>query len=1740
MGDRNNPIKFGPAWMRNFGQISSTEVTTSNNQNSTNSRVVTTTAPKVTTATTSSVTSSAVTNTQGQTGDGAAQDPTNSNTTPTTTSGTTNPGNSELVLAEMRYGREEMLALYERTTDAPEQLKYFDQLYQQRRKPPVALNNTFQEEMQRENTRGAKPAASGRNLNRTSPNENRRTRTPFPRNASSGKGVIWNTAQKKTGPPTYHPTFEANTALSWGGNNGNTPQPPPPRSHVEQHERSGSKVYRRRVNNNTNWRQHSREEDEWRSRNRPNAERDWGERPQGKQSTWNSNRSGWVGEASNEESLPEWAVENAVGRTGTFDSTGAFHGYSNDDTNIPKTSESSSSFQLVRSLTHGSLVHNTKIPANANGMEEWWTSDKAKKLSPNKLEPNDAKFKQASNMPSDDNIPTKISKEENIQEENDIKAEETNANETSEAPPSSPKTEETDNISDDTKEASLKSKFVESKTFDALMRSDINLEKVTDEKGNLQSCGFFKISYHKIFCFSDDSSASKNLAEEMVNLTVDDSNASTSKTASTNANASGNQTDLQVPTQMPSSSIPLPSPRQSMGGMQAGGMPAGGMQAGGTPAGGMQAGGMQVGILQAGGLKIMQAGGIQVGKMQAGGMQGGGMHGGGMQGGGMQGGGMQGGGMHGGGMHGGGMHGGGMHVGNMQGGGMHGGHMQGGGMHGGGMQSGIMQAGGMQSGGMQAGNMQAGGMQLHSGVGGRGGYESLGMQLNTMQPGGIHFAGIHPGMQTAQAIQQTLLQQAGLQSAAMQGGMHPGELQSGRDGSGMQGALQAMQVARMGSGLQNVGVPNQALNTAMGLPTSGNGQVIPMPGVSRPMMQNPGVMGLGAADMQANASMMSAYHQQTGLSMMSGSNIHNSSLFMVQPNNSMQAANDFNRARAEMYQAGQQQAAYGSMYNMMPPGGQSPQNNLNVMDQWYYEDPQYNVHGPFSSKDMYNWYKAGFFNSNLMIRRACDVNMRRLGSYGPMAFGAPIDLLPPYPPPTFDRRTQGPHDLLNPKGLGLEETLWRQSAQSPDMLWMTQSVDPTNEAGVNNLPMHFWDTEPSTLTSKSLLPEKSDKKIKPEDQIAAQPRASQNVNTLQKMLSASKECTVTSDPKPVINPNFLERLIPNLGEIQKILKEKWLVTLEPTQIKLEDNVEPSALTSKSIFPEKIDKDVKSEDQVPVQLMPLGNNQSSVSTTSSDSQSEVFPLIHERTTPNLEEIQNLLQIKWLVTVASSSSKSTEENEESEVKGDQVLKEEEPSTDSSNGKQDRQNNSKPAVETKVVKSPKPENDKSVKGKTTKGKNKKTKVGKKEEVVEPKTKEDIVKTEVKKSDETTSSKTKKEEKQSKKEVEKEGKDVKEGTKEEVKGNDRGVSKESKKKENAKGSDADSNRKEVAVEEKKGKKIVEKTTNDKKQQPEQLAVETVQLARKTPWSDALSAQAQSANNYSMNLSNIQRLEREKKIEEIKMQQRMIQIIASQQAETLAREKIMQARLHWAKTRPPPNMIPLLSEIQAEARMQAAAESSAAAMAHVLDDAETLLPPIPNTPWASSSKSDPPAPIGFWDAQHKNGKATDKPQESQKVEEANIPIKNKTAISVNAPKEVSPAVLEFDSWCKNVLMVWDKNIDVTTFVSFLKDIESPYDVKDYVKFYLGETKDANDFARLFLEKRSKLMRVGTVTPSDDLCSPAVAINPRMSLNLGYQEVKSKGKKAKKNKMLKVDSRILGFSVTAAEDRINVGDIDTA
>ncbi|ACY70497.1 GIGYF family protein Gyf [Drosophila virilis] len=131
----------------------------------------------------------------------------------------------------------------------------------------------------------------------------------------------------------------------------------------------------------------------------------------------------------------------------------------------------------------------------------------------------------------------------------------------------------------------------------------------------------------------------------------------------------------------------------------------------------------------------------------------------------------------------------------------------------------------------------------------------------------------------------------------------------------------------------------------------------------------------------------------------------------------------------------------------------------------------------------------------------------------------------------------------------------------------------------------------------------------------------------------------------------------------------------------------------------------------------------------------------------------------------------------------------------------------------------------------------------------------------------------------------------------------------------------------------------------------------------------------------------------------------------------------------------------------------------------------------------------------------------------------------------------EFTTWCMKSLDNMSAKVDVPTFVAFLQDLEAPYEVKDYVRIYLGEGKESTDFAKQFLERRSKYKSLQRAqnAHNDDMCKPAPAITPSCNDN---GDNKNKQKKIKKNKMTKMDARILGFSVTAAEGRINVGGRD--
>lgn len=48
-------------------------------------------------------------------------------------------------------------------------------------------------------------------------------------------------------------------------------------------------------------------------------------------------------------------------------------------------------------------------------------------------------------------------------------------------------------------------------------------------------------------------------------------------------------------------------------------------------------------------------------------------------------------------------------------------------------------------------------------------------------------------------------------------------------------------------------------------------------------------------------------------------------------------------------------------------------------DHWYYRDPQGKVQGPFTTTEMHEWYRAGYFDETLNVRRVCDRQFVELG-----------------------------------------------------------------------------------------------------------------------------------------------------------------------------------------------------------------------------------------------------------------------------------------------------------------------------------------------------------------------------------------------------------------------------------------------------------------------------------------------------------------------------------------------------------------------------------------------------------------------------------------------------------------------------------------------------------------------------------------------------------------------------------------
>lgn len=66
------------------------------------------------------------------------------------------------------------------------------------------------------------------------------------------------------------------------------------------------------------------------------------------------------------------------------------------------------------------------------------------------------------------------------------------------------------------------------------------------------------------------------------------------------------------------------------------------------------------------------------------------------------------------------------------------------------------------------------------------------------------------------------------------------------------------------------------------------------------------------------------------------------------------------------------------------------------IDRWYYRDPQGKVQGPFTATEMLEWYRAGYFDETLNVRRVCDPQFIELGELLKACSGSiPFVSMPP-------------------------------------------------------------------------------------------------------------------------------------------------------------------------------------------------------------------------------------------------------------------------------------------------------------------------------------------------------------------------------------------------------------------------------------------------------------------------------------------------------------------------------------------------------------------------------------------------------------------------------------------------------------------------------------------------------------------------------------------------------------------------
>merc|ERR1711892_563762 len=123
-------------------------------------------------------------------------------------------------------------------------------------------------------------------------------------------------------------------------------------------------------------------------------------------------------------------------------------------------------------------------------------------------------------------------------------------------------------------------------------------------------------------------------------------------------------------------------------------------------------------------------------------------------------------------------------------------------------------------------------------------------------------------------------------------------------------------------------------------------------------------------------------------------------------------------------------AAGGGGMATAPPGtAQANWFEATTMD-WHYKDPTGNIQGPFSSSEMGEWFEAGYFKKDLLIRRSCDQEFLTLGQVE-SRYGGVNPFRSARPPPAFMPPPPAQPSISRPPGMGPPEPVAQVVQQQP-------------------------------------------------------------------------------------------------------------------------------------------------------------------------------------------------------------------------------------------------------------------------------------------------------------------------------------------------------------------------------------------------------------------------------------------------------------------------------------------------------------------------------------------------------------------------------------------------------------------------------------------------------------------------------------------------------------------------------------